>query len=106
MCWSFQAHPGLWKRCGNIVKGQIWKEFSAVCNRLVRPRELGGLRATVRGLPAIRQLLTDLWEDLSSHSKISRKIELFEDLTDLLNRALEEELPAEINSMLKDRADG
>ena len=70
-------------------------------NRLVRPRELGGLRATVRGLPAIRQLLTDLGEDYPAIQKLAERIDLFEDLTDLLNQALEEELPAEIKLDVK-----
>ena len=34
-------------------------------NRLVRPRELGGLRATVRGLPGIKDALLRLGRPLS-----------------------------------------
>ena len=70
-------------------------------NRVVRPRELGGLRATVRGLPAIRQSLTGLGEGYPAIQKLAERIELFEDLTDLLNRSLEEELPAEIKLDVK-----
>jgi DNA mismatch repair protein MutS len=70
-------------------------------NRLVRPRELGGLRATVRGLPAIRQSLADLGDHYPAIQKLAEKIELFEELADLLNRALEEELPAEIKLDVK-----
>ena len=70
---------------------------------MVRPRELGGLRATVRGLPAIRQSLTNLGETYPAIQKLAGRIELFEDLTDLLNRALEEELPAEIKLDVKGR---
>ena len=70
-------------------------------NRLVRPRELGGLRATVRGLPAIRQSLADLGDHYPAIQKLAKSIELFEELTDLLNRALEEELPAEIKLDVK-----
>jgi DNA mismatch repair protein MutS len=70
-------------------------------NRLVRPRELGGLRATVRGLPAIRQSLADLGDHYPAIQKLAESIELFEELTDLLNRSLEEELPAEIKLDVK-----
>ena len=59
------------------------------------------LRATVRGLPAIRQSLTNLGETYPAIQKLAGRIELFEDLTDLLNRALEEELPAEIKLDVK-----
>ena len=70
-------------------------------NRVVRPRELGGLRATVRGLPAIRQSLSELGKDFPAIQSLASRIELFEDLGDLLNRALEEELPAEIKLDVK-----
>ena len=70
-------------------------------NRLVRPRELGGLRATVRGLPAIRQTLHDLGESFPAVLGLAERVELFEELRDLLNRALEEELPAEIKPDVK-----
>jgi len=70
-------------------------------NRVVRPRELGGLRATVRGLPGVRQALESLGEDFPAILQISTKVDLFEDLCDLLNRALEEELPAEIKLDVK-----
>ncbi len=70
-------------------------------NRVVRPRELGGLRATIRGLPAIRQSLIELGGNFPAVQQLAGRIELFEDLTDLLNRALEEELPAEIKLDVK-----
>ena len=70
-------------------------------NRVVRPRELGGLRATVRGLPGVRQALESLGEDFPAILQVSTKVDLFEDLCDLLNRALEEELPAEIKLDVK-----
>ena len=70
-------------------------------NRVVRPRELGGLRATVRGLPVIRQTLSELGKDFPAIQSLASRIELFEELGDLLNRALEEELPAEIKLDVK-----
>ncbi len=70
-------------------------------NRVVRPRELGGLRATVRGLPAIRKTLESLGSSFPAIQSLAHRIELFEELRDLLDRALEEELPAEIKLDVK-----
>ena len=70
-------------------------------NRVVRPRELGGLRATVRGLPAIRKTLESLGSSFPAIQSLAQRIELFEELRDLLDRALEEELPAEIKLDVK-----
>ena len=70
-------------------------------NRVVRPRELGGLRATVRGLPAIRQLLSELGGQYPAIQSLAERVELFEDLGELLEKSLEEELPAEIKLDVK-----
>ncbi|HAW98151.1 MAG TPA: DNA mismatch repair protein MutS [Opitutae bacterium] len=70
-------------------------------NRLVRPRELGGLRATVRGLPGIRKILLDLGDDFPSIQALSSGVDTFDDLRELLDRALEEELPPEIKVDVK-----
>lgn len=70
-------------------------------NRLVRPRELGGLRATVRGLPGIRNTLLALGERFPSILALADGIETFDELCDLLNSALEEELPPEIKVDVK-----
>ena len=42
-------------------------------NRLVRPKELGGLRATIRGLPKVRSLLLDLDEEFSSFEFLGKQ---------------------------------
>ena len=70
-------------------------------NRLVRPRELGGLRATVRGLPGIRKILLELGDDFHSIQALSSGVDTFDDLRELLDRALEEELPPEIKVDVK-----
>ncbi|MEC9122970.1 MAG: DNA mismatch repair protein MutS, partial [Verrucomicrobiota bacterium] len=70
-------------------------------NRLVRPRELGGLRATVRGLPGIRKILLELGDDFPSIQALSSGVDTFDDLRELLDRALEEELPPEIKVDVK-----
>ena len=70
-------------------------------NRLVRPRELGGLRATIRGLPGIRKTLLDLGDRFASIQALGSTVETFDELRDLLDRALEDELPPEIKVDVK-----
>ena len=70
-------------------------------NRLVRPRELGGLRATIRGLPGIRKTLLDLGDRFPAIQSLASGVETFDELRDLLDRALEEELPPEIKVDVK-----
>ncbi len=70
-------------------------------NRVVRPRELGGLRATVRGLPSVRTLLIELGNNYPAIQSLAERVELFEDLGELLEKSLEEELPAEIKLDVK-----
>jgi len=70
-------------------------------NRLVRPRELGGLRATIRGLPGIRSALLEVRESCPGIKSLADKVEVYESLGKLLEESLEEELPAEIKLDLK-----
>ena len=70
-------------------------------NRLVRPRELGGLRATVRGLPGIKEALVRLGVRYPSIQSLAEGIDTFDGLRELLDRALEEELPLEIKVDVK-----
>ena len=70
-------------------------------NRLVRPRELGGLRATVRGLPGIKDALMRLGDRYPSIQSLAEGLDTFDDLRELLDRALEEELPPEIKVDVK-----
>jgi len=70
-------------------------------NRLVRPRELGGLRATVRGLPGIKNVLLHLGAHYPSIQSLAASLDTFDELCELLNRALEEELPPEIKVDVK-----
>jgi DNA mismatch repair protein MutS len=70
-------------------------------NRLVRPRELGGLRATVRGLPGIKDALMRLGERYPSIQSLASSLDTFDELRGLLDRALEEELPPEIKVDVK-----
>ncbi|MFW5883211.1 MAG: DNA mismatch repair protein MutS, partial [Verrucomicrobiota bacterium] len=63
-------------------------------NRIRNPRELGGIRETLRQLPAVAGLL----ETFESEEilGISQRIGQFDELSDLLESALSEELPGDL----------
>ena len=70
-------------------------------NRLARPRELGGLRATLRGLPDLVMLLGQ-GHDLSPNvAALGKALGNFDSLSELLERAIEEDLPADIKVDVK-----
>ena len=70
----------------------------------MRPRELGGLRATIRGLPAVVKCLLELGDRYPAILELAANVQTFEKLCAVLDRALEEELPADIKVDVK--ADG
>ena len=100
---EFSQNPRAVEQVREILKtgADLERILGRLRNRVVRPRELGGLRATVRGLPGIRSVLSELGDGFPAIQSLAAGIELFEDLTDLLNRSLEEELPAEIKLDVK-----
>ena len=70
-------------------------------NRMARPRELGGLRATLRGLPDLVMLLGQ-GHDLSPNvAALGKALGNFDSLSELLERAIEEDLPADIKMDVK-----
>ena len=70
-------------------------------NRMARPRELGGLRSMLRGLPAIREALLNAGKDAKAISLLAEGVISFDSLRELLENALEEELPADIKVDVK-----
>ncbi len=100
---EFSRSPGVVEELRGILRkgADLERILGRLRNRVVRPRELGGLRSTVRCLPAIRKILTELDESCPFIRGLGGRIDLFEDLGDLLERALEEELPAEIKLDVK-----
>jgi DNA mismatch repair protein MutS len=64
-------------------------------NRLRNPRELGGIRDTLTQLPAINRVLTSFAGMLAEH--YPRRIAELPELRDLLDRALADEMPADVN---------
>jgi DNA mismatch repair protein MutS len=100
---NFSRSPGVVDTIRGILKktSDMERILGRLRNRVVRPRELGGLRATLRGVPAIRAALDEQTASFPSIGKLAASIELFEELRDLLECALEEELPAEIKLDVK-----
>jgi DNA mismatch repair protein MutS len=100
---EFSGVPGVVDGVREILRrgADLERILGRLRNRLVRPRELGGLRATVRGLPGIREALLGLGDGYPAIRNLGERVEVFEDLSDLLNRSLEEELPAEIKLDVK-----
>ena len=100
---EFSTEPEVVEEVGSILKtgSDLDRILGRLRNRLVRPRELGGLRATLRGLPQIRNVLNNLGDDYPAIQGLANQIEIFEELAGLLERALEEELPADIKVDVK-----
>ena len=100
---EFSTVPGVVEGVRDTLRrgADLERILGRLRNRVVRPRELGGLRATVRGLPAIRELLSELGEKFPAIQSLADRVELFEDLGVLLENSLEEELPAEIKLDVK-----
>ena len=100
---EFSTAPEVVEEVGSILKtgSDLDRILGRLRNRLVRPRELGGLRATLRGLPEIRKVLNNLGVDYPAIQGLANQIEIFEELAGLLERALEEELPADIKVDVK-----
>ena len=70
-------------------------------NRLVRPRELGGLRSTLRNLPGIRTALKSVGYEYEAILSLVDQLETYDELAAFLDKSLEEELPAEIKLDVK-----
>ena len=103
---EFSSEPRIVHEIGDILKAgsDLERILGRLRNRLVRPRELGGLRATIRGLPKIREVLLGLGDCYPAIQSIAHQVETFTDLAKLLEDSLEEELPADIKVDVK--ADG
>ena len=72
----------------------IKRILGRVQNRIRNPRELGGIRATLEVLPSIRRTLEIFSQE--AVLALAQRIELFEELRDHLNKALNDELPGNI----------
>lgn len=68
--------------------------LSRLQNRIRNPRELGGIRDTLRQLPGIKDELASL--DGTAISALAERIEIFARLRELLDGALSDELPGDL----------
>lgn len=100
---EFMSRPLLVGKVSYIFKSgsDIERILGRLQNRIARPRELGGLRTMLRGLPELREILLQVDDELSSICSLAGEIRTFDPLRELLERALEEELPAEIKVDVK-----
>ena len=100
---EFMSRPLLVEKISSIFKvgSDIERILGRLQNRIARPREIGGLRTMLRGLPGLREILLQVEDETSSICSLAREIRTFDPLRELLERALEEELPAEIKVDVK-----
>ena len=100
---EFLDAPGLTEKVRETLRGgnDLERILGRLRNRMARPRELGGLRATLRGLPSLAEQLCANVDRQPSIGSLGHAIETFDDLRALLDHALEEELPADIKMDVK-----
>jgi DNA mismatch repair protein MutS len=100
---EFSQVPSTVEEISSILKkgSDLERILGRLRNRLVRPRELGGLRSTIRGLPGVSHCLLALGDRFPAIYEIAQRIQTFEELCEILNHALEEELPADIKVDVK-----
>lgn len=101
-------HPGSAARLATLLEStrDLPRILGRLQNRLRNPRELGGIRDTLVALPAIREELLAL--PGGALATLAERIELQPELTQQLQAALAEELPADLNEggMIKPGYDG
>lgn len=93
---TFLEQPGLSHEIQEALKGirDIPRILGRLQNRIRNPRELGGIRDTLAQLPAIRQSLAHF--ESGPVTDLATRIHDFTPLSELLNRALNEELPSKL----------
>ena len=100
---EFITRPILVEKIAHIFKSgsDIERILGRLQNRMARPRELGGLRTMLRGLPELRKTLLQVEGETVSMQVLAHGVKTFDPLRELLDRALEEDLPAEIKVDVK-----
>ncbi|MBC2605127.1 DNA mismatch repair protein MutS [Pelagicoccus albus] len=73
----------------------IQRILSRMQNRLRNPRELGGVRDTLAQIPEIRATLQEV--EGNALEELSQRLHTLPALTELLDRALKEELPSKLD---------
>ena len=94
---EFVKHPGASSRIGESLRGvrDIARIIARLQNRLRNPRELGGVRDTLRSIPSIREELTAL--PGGSLSAQAGRLNPETNLLAQLDAALADELPVDLS---------
>lgn len=94
---EFLEEPGLSSRVHESLKTirDIGRILGRLQNRIRNPRELGGIRDTLDALPAIRETLGEFVGSIVE--TLRGRVEPFDELRELLDSALNEELPSQIS---------
>ena len=100
---EFMVRPSLVGQVSEILRSgsDIERILGRLRNRMARPREIGGLRTMLRGLPALRETMLNTAKDAAALSSLAERVVTFDSLRELLEQALEEDLPAEIKVDVK-----
>ncbi len=93
---EFVRHPGAASRVGEALRGvrDLARILARLQNRLRNPRELGGIRDTLRSLPPLREELQAL--PGGTLSALAARIETEPALLGRLDTALADELPGDL----------
>ena len=93
---EFVRHPGAASRVGEALRGvrDLARILARLQNRLRNPRELGGIRDTLRSLPPLREELQAL--PGGTLSALAARIETEPALLNRLEAALADELPVDL----------
>lgn len=93
---EFVRHPGAASRVGEALRGvrDLARILARLQNRLRNPRELGGVRDTLRSLPPLREELQAL--PGGTLSALAARIETEPALLGRLDTALADELPVDL----------
>ena len=100
---DFSTRPSLVSKIEEIFRSgsDIERILGRLQNRMARPREVGGVRTMLRGLPALREILLEVGTESASIQALAEGVNTFDPLRELLEQSLEEELPAEIKVDVK-----
>ena len=100
---DFSTRPSLVSKIEEIFRSgsDIERILGRLQNRMARPREVGGVRTMLRGLPALKKILLEVGTESASIQALAEGVNTFDPLRELLEQSLEEELPAEIKVDVK-----
>ena len=100
---DFSTRPSLVSKIEEIFRSgsDIERILGRLQNRMARPREVGGVRTMLRGLPALKKILLEVGAESAPIQALADGVSTFDPLRELLEQSLEEELPAEIKVDVK-----